>query len=328
MQKILFISKGPHSPSTRYRATDFFPLLKAAGWQPTHLTDRRSLPARLNILRAGADADAVVVVRRTYGRLFARLLRQASRQLIFTFDDAIFAKSDGSRSAGRERRFAATLPLCDQVWAGNSYLAEKARPFNGAVEVIPTALDADRYNVRAEKPASSLDLVWIGSSSTKRHLVTMLPALEAAAGSLPSLRLKIIADFSLASDKLKILPVQWSPETEARELASAHIGIAPLPDNAFTRGKCGLKVLQYMASGLPVISSPTGVNKDMVAHGVNGFLAAGDRDWIEAIQRLAQDRDLRLSMGEAGRRRCLDHFTLQAAFQKMLASLERGPRRP
>lgn len=322
MRKILFISKGLRSSSTRYRATDFFPLLKAAGWQPLHISDRRSLLVRMDILRTAAKVDAVVIVRRTYGHFFAKLLRQFSQQLIFTFDDAIFAKSSGAYSAGRERRFAVTLPLCDSIWAGNNYLADKARQFNSQVKTIPTALDPERYNIQIEKPSSTLDLVWIGSKSTKKHLITALPALEAAATSLPTLRLKIIADFSLESDKLEILPIQWSPESEAQELASAHIGIAPLPDNAFTRGKCGLKVLQYMAAGLPVISSPTGVNKDMVEHNISGLLAANNQEWVDAIQQLAQDASLRSTMGEAGQKRCHEHFTLAATFQKMLATLE------
>ncbi len=325
MRKILFISKGLNASSTRYRATDFFPLLEAAGWQPSHITDRGSLAARWNILRTAVKADTVVIVRRTYGPFFAKLLRRASRQLIFTFDDAIFAKSSGARSAGRESRFAATLPLCDQIWAGNHYLAEKALQFNSRVEVIPTAVDADRYGILAEKPRSTLDLVWIGSRSTKKHLVTVLPALEAAAKHLPMLRLKIITDFSLESDRLEILSVPWSPETEHIELASAHIGIAPLPDNAFTRGKCGLKVLQYMAAGLPVISSPTGVNREMVKNQVSGLLATTNPEWQEAIRLLAQDEELRKTMGAAGQRQCHEHFTLASTFQKMATTLTSTP---
>ncbi len=321
MRKILFLSKGVNASSTRYRATDFFPLLEADGWQPTHITDRRTLPVRWQILRAAAQADAVVIVRRTYGPVFARLLRQVSRQLIFTFDDAIFAKSNGDRSPGRERRFAATLPLCDRIWAGNRYLADRARPLNHRVEIIPTAVDIDRYDIPAEKPRTTLDLVWIGSRSTKKHLITVLPALEAAAKQLPALRLKIIADFTLTSERLEIAPIRWSPAAECRELASAHIGIAPLPDNPFTRGKCGLKVLQYMAAGLPVIASPTGVNQEMVESGVSGQLATTQQEWLTAIQRLARDEALRKRMGAAGRQRCREHFTLAAAFQKMRAAL-------
>lgn len=265
--------------------------------------------------------DAVVVVRRTFGRFYARLLRRSVKKLIFTFDDAIFAKSDGSRSAGRAHRFSQTIPLCDHVWAGNSYLAKKALQLNPHVTIIPTTLEIDKYDIQVDKPPLTLDLAWIGSSSTKKHLLTILPALETAATSIPSLRLKVISDFSLESTKLDILAVPWSAETEARELTSAHIGIAPLPDNAYTRGKCGLKVLQYMAAGLPVISSPTGANQDIVQHNHTGILATSTHEWVDAISKLARSPELRSQMGAAGRKRCAEHFTLDAAFKKMLDTI-------
>ena len=321
VKKILFISKGADSASTRYRATDFFPLLQQSGWQATHLTDVRTPLGRMNLLRQASQVDVVVVVRRTFGPLFASILRRVASRLIFTFDDAIFAKSDGRLSSGREKRFAATLRKCDGVWAGNHYLAERARQFNSHVEVVPTVLDVDRYVVEVKKPDDSLDLVWIGSRSTKKHLLPVVPALERAAESIPSLRLKIIADFSIESERLQIVSIPWSPESETRELVRSHIGIAPLPDNSFTRGKCGLKVLQYMAAGLPVISSTAGVNQDLVDDEVSGFLVDdSDQQWVEAIQKLADFPNLRQKMGDAGLQRCRDHFTLQAAFQKMLAT--------
>lgn len=320
-KKILILSKGLKASSTRYRATDFIPFFEAAGYQVEHLNIRKSLVGYLRLLHTARKADIVIIVRRSFEHVFASLLRHFAQRLIFTFDDAIFCHSNGETSPGRERRFATTLPLCDQIWAGNRYLADKALQFNKNVTIIPTALDTDKYNIQADKPTSTIDLVWIGSHSTKKHLITALPALEAAAEALPSLRLKIIADFSLDSDKLEILPVQWSSKTEAQELASAHIGIAPLPDNAFTRGKCGLKVLQYMAAGLPVISSNAGVNSTMVQHGTTGLLAANHKEWVDAIIQLAKQHDLMQTMGRHGRDRCITHFSLASAFEKMLRTL-------
>ncbi len=324
-QKILFLSKGMHASSTRYRATDFFPFFEAAGWQPTHLKIKNSFIGRLQLLQAARKADAVVVVRRTFDALFAKWLRHYSRQLIFTFDDAIFAKGNGAQSRGRERRFAATLPLCDHIWAGNHYLAENARQYNPNSTIIPTAIDDKKYAIQADKPNANIDLVWIGSHSTQKHLATIIPALEAAAAQIPTLRLKIIADFTLQSSQLEMLHIPWSQEVEAQALASAHIGIAPLPDNAYTRGKCGLKVLQYMAAGLPVISSPAGVNQDMVQNGISGLFAANEQAWVDAILQLAHNTELRNTMGIAGQQRCQERFTLAANFQKMLATLEEHP---
>ncbi len=318
---ILFISKGEGAASTRYRAIDFFDLFEKSGWQPVHITARSNIVSRLQILRFANKAHAVVIVRRTFGPLFARLIRFYSRRLVFSFDDAIFSRSNGKRSLGREKRFAITTSICDNIWAGNAYLADKALRYNKNVEIIPTAIDVERYCVNIFKSDSSLDLVWIGSQSTKKHLVTILPTLERAARLLPSLRLKVVSDFTLKSNILNIVSIAWSPEAEIKELASSHVGIAPLPDNVFTRGKCGLKVLQYMAAGIPVITSPTGVNADMVLDGSTGVHATTDREWVEAILMFSKSKDLCVEMGLAGRNRCLTSYSLEDVFNQMRAIL-------
>lgn len=323
-RKILFVSKGAESPSTRYRALQYAAMFEAGGWSFKHIEDNRSLATRKSILFEAAHSDAVVILRRTYSYPFFKLLRFASKYLVFDYDDAVFQKDRGQPSNSRERSFIRSIASADQVWAGNNYLADRARPFARKIIVLPTSLDTDKYDLNVDKEQKFFDLVWIGSSATREHLESALPALEAAAGVIPALRLKIIADFTLESDKLNIVPIRWSEKTEAHDLASAHIGIAPLPDNLFTRGKCALKVIQYMAASLPVISSPTGVNKEIVEHGVNGFLAAGEQEWLTVIQQLANDNALRNSMGKAGRKRCVDNFSLQSTFQKMISSLENG----
>ncbi len=323
MQKILFISKGEKAPSTRYRATDFFGLFRQAGWQPTHITNKYSLKTYFDTLRAARKSDVVVIVRRTFGMLFCFLLRIAAKRLIYTFDDAVFLKSNGEHSLKRERRFARTVAACDHVWAGNSYLEIKARRYNANITVIPTALDPKRYDAQSDKPKSFIDIVWIGSSSTKKHLLTVLPALEEAAKSISRLRLKVVADFTVEARNIPVTAIRWSQDTEAKTLTSSHIGIAPLPDNAFTNGKCGLKVLQYMASKLPVISSPIGVNKDMVSNEINGLIATSTDEWVSAIKQLALNPDMRETMGVAGYKKCLGQFTNSIAFREMLSSIER-----
>lgn len=299
-------------------------MFEAGGWSFKHIADNRSLATRKSILYEAAHSDVVVILRRTYSYPFFRLLRFAAKYLVFDYDDAVFQKDQGQQSNSRERSFIRSVASADQVWPGNNYLADRARPFARKILVLPTSLDIDKYNFSVDREQNFFDLVWIGSSATKEHLKSVLPALESAAGVIPALRLKIIADFTLQSDKLTIVPIRWSEKREAQELAAAHIGIAPLPDNLFTRGKCALKVIQYMAAGLPVISSPTGVNKEIVEHGVNGFLVAGEQEWLTAIERLVADDALRNSMGKAGRKRCFDNFSLQSTFRKMIASLENG----
>lgn len=322
MRRILFITKGAHAPSSRYRALDYFDLFSNNNWIAVHVADDRSIFGRITIFKESLKADYVVIVRRTLSWWMIKTIRMLSKQLIFDFDDAIFQKSDGSHSPTRARRFSAIIKCVDQVWAGNSYLAAKAEEYCDSVTILPTSIAESKYDVSTPKPTDSIDLVWIGSSSTRKHLETIMPILEKSALHMPNLRLKIIADFTIQSPLLNIVEIPWSAKTEVAEISSAHIGIAPLPDNAFTRGKCGLKVLQYMASSLPVISSPTGVNRDLVTHETTGYLAGSPEEWIEAIEQLAESPELRESMGQAGRESFQNSFTLEATFQKMTATLK------
>jgi glycosyltransferase involved in cell wall biosynthesis len=322
-RRILFISKGEDSSATRYRALQYFPLLERHGWRPQHLTDQRTLGSRWRILQSARQAEVVVVVRRTVSDPFRFLLRRMAKTLVFDFDDAIFLRSSGESSRLKERRFARMLRACDQAWAGNPYLAAAARRWNSRVTLLPTALEPDKYaNAAARpKPEAFVDLVWIGSRSTRKHLVTALPALERAAQDNPRLRLKVIADFSIATLTLPILAIPWSEQNEAQELACSHIGIAPLPDNPFTRGKCGLKVLQYMAAGLPVVSSPTGVNAELVEPGKTGLLAESSDDWVKAIATLAKDVALRQAFGQAGQAKCREGYALDRVLMRLLETL-------
>lgn len=316
-RRILFISKGEDSASTRYRAHQFFPLLADAGFSASHATAAGGPGAYLEALRQAQRADIVVVLRKTFPAPLLWLLRKASRRLVFDFDDAIFCNTDGSPSATRMRRFAAMAGACDHVFAGNGFLAETARRFAANVSVVPTCVDAARYVGNYDKPANSIDLVWIGSRSTCKYLVEGLPALRLAAARVPQLRLKIIADFDLPEAGLPTSAVPWSAAGEGEALGSAHIGIAPMRNDDWSRGKCALKVLQYMAAGLPVVSSDAGANAEIVRPGENGFLAADPEAWAGHIAALAADAGLRERLGAAGRYGVAENYSIAPVFARL-----------
>ncbi len=322
MKRILFISKGENSSSTRYRALQYFPYLRENGFRPVHATAAGGLLSLLAACRQAAEADAVVVLRKTFPGPFLWLLRYSARRLIFDFDDAIFCNTDGSPSATRMQRFSAMIKVCDHVMAGNEFLEDRAKALNHAVTQVPTALAVDRYAVSVDKPAGSVDLVWIGSSSTRKYLADILPWLRAAAVRIPGLRLKVIADFDLPDAGLPVIPIRWQADSEARELASAHIGIAPMRDDDWSRGKCALKVLQYMAAGLPVVSSGCGANARIVEEGRNGFLADDAETWVNRIANLAVDAGLREAMGAAGRQKVTSNFDIQPVYQRLRSVLD------
>jgi len=320
-RRILFVSKGAESASTRYRASQFFSRLEQANFIPSHAEIRGGPLAYLGVLKMAASADIVVILRKTFPVLFLSLLRKVSRRLVFDFDDAIFCNSNGSSSATRMRRFVAMVRCCDHVIAGNGFLGNMARRFNSELSIIPTSVDVDHYKVGKGVPSAYFDVVWIGSSSTRKYLEAAIPSLSAAARRIPALRLKIIADFDLDSPGFPTVSVRWQAATEAAELASANVGIAPMSEDDWSRGKCALKVLQYMAVGLPVISSPVGVNAEAVLEGKTGYLVSGN-EWVTALQKLASDPELAYQMGQAGYQRVTALYSSEVVGARLLRVLE------
>jgi len=170
------------------------------------------------------------------------------------------------------------------------------------VKVLPIGLKVSDYRPNCPpKVDGKIRLVWIGSSSTLKYLAEIKPVLEEIGSRFNNVILRIICDESF---DLKNLPVEkcfWSQDTRGADLATSDIGLAPLPDNRFTRGKCSFKVLEYSAAGLPVIASPVGTNSDYVRDNVTGFLVTDTRQWVDRITQLIESPQLRKKMGQEGR---------------------------
>ena len=197
------------------------------------------------------------------------------------------------------------LYASDAVTAGNGYLAARASSYidSRRVHIVPTCVDSSRYTLANHKrgPATAR-LVWIGQQSTLPSLDLAAEHLALASARLAGLSLRVICDRFPDLAGVRVVRREWSINDEALELADADIGINWLPDDSWSRGKCGLKVLQYMAAGLPVVANPVGMNREMVVHGRTGFLASTPEEWADAIERLASNPKLRQAMGQRGRR--------------------------
>lgn len=318
---ILFLSKKRSSASTRYRCLNYFPFLEKAGFLPRQMNSQGSLLKKLSLLGEIRNADVVVVLRKTFSLPFRIVLGIFSKKIIFDFDDAIFVKSSGKESVLRKRRFKSMVKMVDHTWAGNSYLAQKAEEVCSSVELLPTAVDVSKYKTNEAKTRDHIDIVWIGSSSTRKYLEELIPILEKTAKKHPRIRLKIIADFDLKTTYLTTLAVPWREETEALELGSSHIGIAVMPDDSWSRGKCGLKVLQYMAAALPVVVSDSGVHRDIVKDKKSGFLARENAQWENALEKLINDKPLRESMGRRGNKTVTNHYSYDNTSQQVINTL-------
>jgi glycosyltransferase involved in cell wall biosynthesis len=258
--------------------------------------------ARRRLFKRAAEFDGVFLHKKRLNFLDALSLRHYARRIIYDFDDAVMYSEKNPERPSRKRlkSFQRTVKLADLVIAGNFYLAEHAKKFNPRVEVLPTGLDAEAYRVE-NKPMGDgkVRLVWIGSKSTLRYLMEIKPALEEIGSHCSNVVLRIISDEFFSLKNISVEKHQWSEKTQVTDLAESDIGLAPLPDNRFTRGKCGFKVLQYAAAGLPVVASPVGVNADYVHDGITGFLATSISQWSDRIVKLITDSNLREKMGQA-----------------------------
>lgn len=227
--------------------------------------------------------------------------------LIVDYDDAVFHRYDqhGRRIVrnilgGKLDRL---MKRADLVVAGNSYLADRAwKAGSSRVEIVPTAVDLDRYPVARKSSGRSGKVVvgWIGSPFTARYLSMISGALSALKND-HDIECVAIGARKDQVDGTPFLAIPWSESGEVDSLRSLDIGIMPLPDEPFERGKCGYKIIQYMACGLPVVASPVGVNKDIICHEWNGYLADGVDEWVVFLERLISDASLRSAMGRRGR---------------------------
>jgi len=320
----------------RYRLSAFRAPLTDAG----HSLELRVLPSswhsRLTLGRALFHFDAVILQRKLLPRVALNLLRRRVRKLIFDFDDAVWLRDSyspkGFDDPRRARRFQTIIQACDLVVAGNEFLAAEARRWTSSdrIHVIPTCVDIDKYSVPPLVPrpspvltGSSPLLTWVGSSSTLRGLEQFAPTLSAIGRATPGTRLKLICDRFIDIPHVTVERCRWSEATEPAEIAAADIGIGWMPDDPWSRGKCGLKVLQYQAAGLPVVANPVGVHSNFVRNGETGCLATTTEEWVHAMRALAEDVSLRRRMGEAGRRQVESCFSVPVGAGLWIDALSR-----
>jgi glycosyltransferase involved in cell wall biosynthesis len=250
--------------------------------------------ARRKLFKQATDFDGLFLHKKRLNSLDAFWVSRYARKVIYDFDDAVMYsdKNPDSPSRKRQKSFHRTVELVDMVIAGNSYLAEHVRKSNTSVNVLPTGLDTHTYKPKVDLKNNNLHLVWIGSESTLGYLAELKPALEEIGSRFDNVVLRIICDAFFDLDNLEVEKCLWSLKKEVVDLETSDIGLAPLPDNRFTRGKCGFKILQYAAAGLPVVASPVGAN--------TGFLVTDTRQWVDRITELIENPNLRKRMGREG----------------------------
>jgi glycosyltransferase involved in cell wall biosynthesis len=320
------------SPGQRYRLEQWDPLLRERGveityepfesaelhslvYKPGLMSKKlplvlRALRRRMSLIRNIKKYDLVYIFREAAllgPPIFERLIHQSGVPIVFDFDDAIFV-SYRSPSNGylSYLKFAAkTKSICRMsahVMVGNPYLADYARQVNDHVTIVPTTIDTEKYQVIDARDNTRAPVIgWTGSFSTVQHLDTLRSALIKLAAK-ESYQLQVIGTPEYKLENVDVRAQLWRADTEVNDLSRIDIGVMPLPDDNWSKGKCGLKALQFMALGIPVVCSPVGVNTDIIQDGENGFLAATDDEWLDKLTRLLRSQELRTKLGHAGRR--------------------------
>ena len=306
---LLVITNNIQRASFRQRIEIYLDNLRNQGINCTVCCYPKGPLTRWRLLKSSRNFDAVLLHKKRLGVFGTSCLRRRARKVIYDFDDAVMFsdKHPDSLNPKRLRDFKRIIKLADLVIAGNAYLAEHARRFNDNVEILPTGLNIGEYDVKITRPNDGrIRLVWIGSKVTIPYLKEIKPALEEIGSRLKNVVLRIISDEFIDLQNMKVEKCDWSQQTQARDLAECDIGLAPLPDNLFTRGKCGFNILQYAAARLPSVASPVGINAEYVKHGSTGFLAENLSQWIGGITTLVNNPDLRKKTGLAARGKVAD----------------------
>jgi glycosyltransferase involved in cell wall biosynthesis len=326
--RVVALVESPDHVCCRYRLAAFRSALADAGHSLTLTPLPRGWFGRATLGRGLESADAVILQRKLLPPRVVARLRRRVRRFLFDFDDAVWLRDSyspkGFDDAKRANRFRATVAACDIVIAGNDYLAAEARRFTTRVSVIPTCVDVGKYPSKPtdDRPwafGKPLQLVWVGSSSTLRGLERFKPTLSAIGRAVPGTRLKLVCDRFIDIPDLPVDRCVWNEATEAREIAATDVGIGWVPDDPWSRGKCGLKVLQYQAAGLSVVANAVGVQTDFVTNA--GIVANTTEEWVGAIRRLT-DPELRQRFGDTGRRRVEAEFSVEAGARRWVAALE------
>lgn len=277
--------------------------------------------------------DVIFIQRVLIPRILLRFLKKINDNIVFDFDDAIYAIESPQANlinrlrANRNRdHLPAIFTISKAVIVENEYNKRFAEQFAHDVYIITGPIDTQRYAPKnSNLPKKSNDDIiigWIGSSSTSAYLNLLKNVLRALSEKY-KITLKLIGASDFDIPGVKIVKRKWDLSTEVSELQSFDIGIMSLPDDEWTRGKGGYKLLQYLSTGIPVVSSPVGINTEIVQEGINGYFAGSEEEWIEKLSILIENQDLREKLGRNGRINMQERYSFQVSAPKFIGILER-----
>ena len=355
-KRILIIAPYPpeSAPSQRFRFEQYLPFLKEQGYEIT-VKPFLSQKGWDTLYKEGSTIAKVMTLSGSFMRRWGLMLtlskydhifihREASmvgpavfewiiakifrRRFIYDFDDAIWLPNYSDSNARFQKlkmykKVHKIMRLADTITVGNTYLEEYAKQYNQNTQVIPTTIDTVHVHNLEGNSANDIPVIgWTGSHTTMQYLDDLIPVLDDLTVEL-KFKFRVISNqpMKVERDYLEFTP--WNASTEIQDLASINIGVMPLTDNEWSRGKCGFKALQYMALGIPAVVSPVGVNTTIITHGENGFICGNRSEWKNVLSNLLQDKNLRHSIGQKGKERVLNNYSVEANKKNYLKLFEK-----
>lgn len=355
MPSILIIAdhRLNRSPSQRYRFEQYLNYFKSEGfeWELSEIITEKddtifyapgnhfkkawillkSLFIRLNDLRRAKKFDIIFIQREALllGSSYFEKQFYKKNKVVFDFDDSIWLLDTSPENKKFEflknpNKTKINIAHAHSVISGNSFLANYAKQFNPNTVIIPTTIDSDFHIPKPElRNKAKLVIGWSGSISTIKHFEIAIPALKEIQKKYPNqIEIHVIGQGSYTHPEIDVISKNWSSKTEVDDLNHFDIGIMPLPDDVWVKGKCGLKGLSYMACGVATIMSRVGVNPEIIEHGNNGFLATTNQEWVQYLSELIENTDLRNKIGIAGRETVVKNYSVNANKVKYLEVLK------
>jgi glycosyltransferase involved in cell wall biosynthesis len=343
VKKILFIAhhRLDRSPGQRYRFEQVFDFLSSNGiecflaniisesdeialYHSQSITKKiivglKSYKRRFIHLFSVMSYDLVVIYREALpsrSTFFEKFIAKKNIPILFDFDDAIWVKDVSNVNKKLswfkdEKKIEKLLPLCSHITCGNNYLADYAKKFNENVSIIPSTVDTDNY--KPYPNSRNQDVVkigWVGSHTTIKHFELITDVFfELKKKYNARVEFVVIGDENYTNEELNLKGQKWENEKEVELFNSFDIGVMPLPNDEWTKGKCGMKGLLYMSVGKPAVMSNVGMNRDIIENGVNGFLPVGQKQWVDVLSKLIEDKSLRKKIGENGRKTVIDKYS-------------------
>lgn len=326
---ILFLTaSGETQPSVRFRVLPFVRLGQEKGLKVAWKRIPKSIFSRYTFFSRLPRADIYIVQSKLFSSKEVSSLKRRCDTLVYDFDDAVWTMPPFDLAVPKKRRkaekaakrFANQCAKADMCIAGNRFLAENAAAYQDNIAIIPTGLDTDTYVPGRSGNVSGATLVgWMGTSGYLDWVQEPISKLQDHVGDI---QISIISNAQYTGiGQENVMWAAWSSEQEVSQLQAMDIGLMPLEESEYSKGKCGFKILQYMACGAVPIASDVGFNAEIIEHGIDGFLVRQPEDWKTHVLRLAEDKELRQRMAEAARNKVVSEFDLKAVAQSLWKAL-------